>query len=275
MNQKRGGSVGRLILAVFFGVSCIKTEAWAGVELQPHRAYYTVSLEGRPGPQSSVTDVQGSMLIELNKICGGWTVQECSDMRLYHDDGFVEHVRWGYVTFEAEDSSLFRFSTYRKVDGDLVQNIRGHALREAGKVYVTYQQPHPKKLTLKEDIFFPTQHVHHLLAAADKGEKVFSRQIFDGSNEGGASEINTFIGSKKVLAGTPWGNTAHQLSNQPFWPVRFAVYGGQEKSTYSPLYSTTQDLLPNGIIKQYVIDYGGIKLHGVLERLELIEEEGP
>ena len=105
------------------------------------------------------------------------------------------------------------------------------------------------------------------------GEQIFSSIIFDGSTAEGASEINTFISAKKVMAGNPNAEDAHQLAHQPFWPVRFAVYG-LEKTEYEPEYVTTQDLLPNGIIKQYVIDDGGMKIHGVLERIELLPESG-
>ena len=93
--------------------------------------------------------------------------------------------------------------------------------------------------------------------------------VFDGSSVDGASEINTFIGAEKIVADNPDNAVTHQFANQPFWPVRFAVYG-INKSDYEPDYVSIQDLLPNGIIKQYVIDYGGMKIRGVLERIELL-----
>ncbi len=260
------------LFGVIFGclLSC---SLQANVELQPHRAYYTVTMDGRPDPRSSVTDARGTMVIEFEKVCGGWTLQQRSETRMYHNDGRVEHIRWGYVTFEAEDGSLFTFNTYRKTNDELVEDIRGRAEKKGNTIVVTYQKPEKKTLKLPEGVLFPTQHVKTLLNAAEGKEQIFPHVVFDGSSDEGASEINVFVGAQKMIENTPASKTTPQLANQPFWPVRFAVYG-PEKTDYEPIYVTTQDLLPNGIIKQYVIDYGGIKIHGVLERLELLRESG-
>lgn len=245
----------------------------ATVELQPHRAYYTVTMENRPDPRNSITDIRGTMLIEVSKVCGGWVVQQRSETRLYHNDASVEHVRWGYVTYEAEDGSFFKFNTYRKNNDELVEDFRGKVQKNGRLIEANYQKPSKKKLRLPEGTLFPIQHIKALLAAAEKGDQVFPCIVFDGSNDEGASEINTFIGPKKIMAGNPASEVAHQFANQPFWPVRFAVYGN-EKTDYEPLYTTAQELLPNGIIKQYVIDYGGIKIRGILDRIELLRENG-
>ncbi len=259
--------------SLILGVLC-SFSVQATVELQPHRAYYTVTMESRPGPRSSVTDARGTMLIEFNKVCDGWTVQQRSETRLYHNDGSVEHIRWGYVTYETDDGSLFTFNTYRKTDDELVEDIRGRAKKTGDLIVVTYQKPEKKTLKLQEGALFPIQHIKALLTAAQAGEQIFPRIVFDGSSDEGASEINAFIGAKKVIAGNPAMEAVHQFANQPFWPVRFAVYG-HTKTDYEPTYVTTQDLLPNGIIEKYNIDYGGIKLHGVLERIELLRESSP
>lgn len=242
----------------------------AVVELQPHRAYYTISMTGRPDASSHVSDVRGTMMLEFNKICGGWTVQQLSEIWRYQDDGAVEHVRWGYVTWEADDGSYFKFNTFRKVNDELVEDIRGSAKRTGKLTQAIYQKPEKKTIELPDGVLFPIQHTKGLLEAVYLGEHMFPKIIFDGSNVDGASEINTFMGAKKVIAGNPAVEEAHQFANQPFWPVRFAVYGLGE-TTYEPIYITTQELLPNGIIKQYVIDNDGVKIRGILERVELLK----
>lgn len=245
----------------------------ATVELQPHRAYYTVTMGGRPALSSTIVDVRGTMMVELNKVCGGWTVQQLTEIRRYHDDDSVESIRWGYVTWEAEDGSLFKYNTFRKIDDELTESIRGLAKKTDKGINAVYQSPKTIVLTLPEGVLFPIQHTQTLLQTAEEGDHMFPRVVFDGSSTEGASEINTFIGAKKVMAGNPAIEGAHQFSNQPFWPVRFAVYGLGE-TDYEPDYITTQELLPNGIIKQYVIDDGTMKIHGVLERVELLSKDG-
>jgi hypothetical protein len=260
----------RLPACFFVIIGCLIPFALkASVELQPHRAYYTITMTGRPDPQSSISDVRGTMMLEFNKACDGWTVQQLSEIWRYQDDGSVEHIRWGYVTWEAEDGSLFKFNTFRKIDDELVEDIRGTAKRTGKLTQVFYQKPEKKTLPLPEGVLFPVQHTKGLLEAAELGEHMFPSIVFDGSNLEGASEMNTFMGAKKVVAGNPTVEDAHQFANQPFWPVRFAVYGLAERA-YEPLYVTTQELLPNGIIKQYVIDNDGVKVRGTLERIELL-----
>lgn len=246
----------------------------ASVELQPHRAYYSISMCGRPSPQSNIVDVRGTMMLEFNKIPGGWTVQHLSEIWRYTDDGSVEHVRWGYVTWEAEDGSRFKFNTFRKIDDELVEDIRGEAKRKGKLIQVFYQKPEQKTLQLSEGTLFPIQHTKMLLAAAQAGEHTFPSIVFDGSSTAGASEINTFIGAKKVIAGNPTAENTHQFANQPFWPVRSAVYG-QGETAYEPSYVTTQELLPNDIITQYdIVDSEGLKIRGRLERIELLPGGG-
>lgn len=245
----------------------------ASVELQPHRAYYTITMPNRPEPHSSVSDVRGTMMLEFNKVCEGWTVQQLSEIWRYHDNGTVEHIRWGYVTWEADDGSLFKFNTFRKVDDELVEDIRGCVKKTGTLIEAIYQKPEQKKVQLPEGVLFPVQYTKGLLEAAQADEHMFPSIVFDGSSVDGASEINTFMGAKKVVAGNPTVEDAHQFANQPFWPVRFAVYGLGE-TAYDPVYSTTQELLPNGIIKQYVIDNDGVKVRGVLERVELLSGTG-
>lgn len=239
----------------------------AAVELQPHRAYYSITMLGRPDPSSSVTDVRGTMMLEFNKVADGWTVQQLSEIWRYQDNGSVEHIRWGYVTWEAEDGSLFKFNIFRKVDDELVEDIRGTAKRKGKLTQVIYQKPETKTLYLPEGVLFPVQHTRGLLNAAEAGEHVFSSIVFDGSSIEGASEINSFMGAKKVVAGNPTVEDAHQFANLPFWPVRFAVYGPGE-TAYEPKYVTKQELLRNGIIKLYEIDNDGVKVCGTLERVE-------
>lgn len=242
----------------------------AVVELQPHRAYYSITMMGHPALRSEVVDVRGTMMVEFNKVSKGWTVQQLSEIWRYRNDDSVEHIRWGYVTWEADDGTLFKFNTFRKVDDELVEDIRGSAKRNGKLTQVIYKKPEQKTIQLPEDVLFPVEHTKGFLQAAQIGEHMFPSLVFDGSNVEGASEINTFIGAKKVVAGNPTVENNHQFANQPFWPVRFAVYGSGEE----PIYATSQEILPNGIIKQYIIENDGIKIRGVLERIELLSASG-
>jgi hypothetical protein len=110
-----------------------------------------------------------------------------------------------------------------------------------------------------------------ILAAAVAGDHTFPSVVFDGSNLQGVSEINTFIGAKKVVAENSTNQETHQFANQPFWPVRSAVYGLKERA-YEPNYVTTQYMLSNGIITQFrIVDQEGVEICAILQRIELLE----
>ncbi len=245
----------------------------AAVELQPHRAYYTISMMGRPALNTSITEVRGTMMVEMNKVCGGWTVQQRSEIWQYLDDETVKHIRWSYVTYEADDGTLFKFNTFRKINDELVEDIRGQAKRNGNLVDVFYQKPKKVTLKLPEGTLFPTQHTIALLKTAEEGNHMFSQIVFDGSSTDGASQVNTFVGAKKVTAGNPANKSTQQFAAQPFWPVQIAVYEFG-KTNYESDYVTTEDLLHTGIITQYVIDDGTIKIRGILDRIELLNKDG-
>jgi len=237
-------------------------------DLQPHRAYYTLALAGRPSPQSPLVDVRGTLLIELSKAETGWTLQHLSKLSLYYVDGTVEHVRDGYVTFEAYDGNLFKFHTYRRVDDAPVETIsKGVAKKKGETLEVTYTQPTKKTLVLPEGALFPLQYRQALLKAASEGEKMFPRLVFDGRNLEGASETNTFMSAQRV------GESGHQLAGQAFWPMRSAIYS-PKTTYYEPMCTTTQDLFATGITGPYVTDcmMGDMKIHGTLDRVELLQE---
>ena len=153
----------------------------AAVELQPHRAYYTLSMVGRPTLNTNVTEVRGTMMLEMNKVCGGWTVQQLTELIRYHDDETVEHIRWGYVTFEADDGALLKFYTFRKSDDKLVEDISGVAKKNEKLAEAFYQKPKKMTLRLPEGVLFPIQHTIELLKTAEKGGHLFPQIVFDGS----------------------------------------------------------------------------------------------
>ena len=256
------------LLGIWISASLSRAE-----ELQPHRAYYTISMISLPSIKSTVTDVRGTMMIELLKTSDGWAFQQISDVWRYSGEDEVEHIRWGSVTFESADSRFFKFNIFRKMDDELVEDIRGKATKCTKGIEVSYQKPNKATLKLPEGTLFPLEYTQGLLKIAEEGEHMYPAIVFDGSSTEGPSEIDVFVGEKKVMAGNPATEGAHQFAGQPFWPVRFSVYG-EGGGQYEAEYTTTQELLPNGIIKQYVVDDGAIKIRGVLDRVEVLSKEG-
>lgn len=238
--------------------------------LQPHRAYYALTMAERPGLASDVADVRGTMMVEMTKVADGWTVQQILEIWKYADEEAIEHVRSGYATWEAEDGSLFKFNAFEKVNDELVENVRGIVQKNGKQKQVFFQKPERKTLSLPEGTLFPIEYLKALLAAAQKGDHVFSQVVFEGKELQGASEFNTFIGPKKSMEGMKLGKGAPQFANQAFWPIRTSTYG-VETADYNPDSVKMEDMLPNGIITKFTLDDGDIKIKGTLERVELLK----
>ncbi len=240
--------------------------------LHPYRAYYTISMSSKSPIHSDVVDIRGTMMVEYNKVDGGWTVQHLTEVWKYFPDDSSEHTRWGHTIFETEDDSLLKFRTFRKVNDVVEEDIAGVARRQRECIQVTYKQPEPKTMTLSSTVLFPIQHLKGVLSAAESEDHLYPRHVFDGSSVEGPCEMDTFIGAKKTYSVADEESEMNPFEGQPYWPVRFSIYG-LGKQNYEPEYVITQNLLPNGIFTQYTLNDGNVKIHGVLERVELLSAE--
>ncbi|MEB3702919.1 DUF1849 domain-containing protein [Candidatus Bealeia paramacronuclearis] len=242
-------------------------------ELKSHKAHYTVNLADSAMPSQDVSDVEGEMSLELRQDCEGWTLEQLSDTIIYDNEGGAENIRWGYTIWESNDGNTLRFNSFRKVDGELVENIRGSAKRKVdGTGEISYVQPEVMKLPIEKDVLFPVQYQLSLLKAAEAGERLYVAKVFDGSTTEGAFEMNTFIGGMHKAEQTLGGKDPIQ-AHIPYWPLKIAVYG-KNPEAFGPDYETRQEVFSNGVLKGYTIDYApDFKIKGTLERLEFLAKQ--
>lgn len=242
-------------------------------ELKSHIANYGVTLADSAFPSQEISDAKGEMKLELREDCEGWTLEQLSDTTIYDNAGESEHIRWGYTIWESNDGKTLRFSSFRKVDGELVENIRGTAKwKSDGMGEITYVQPTALTLPLEKGTLFPIQYQQALLKAAASGERLFIAKVFDGSTTEGAFEMNTFIGGMHKAEQTLGGKDPIQ-AHVPYWPLKIAVYG-KNPEAFGPDYETRQEMFSNGVLKDYTIDYGpSFTIKGTLERLEFLPKQ--
>ena len=63
-------------------------------------------------------------------------------------------------------------------------SVDGQAEREGDGVAVELKEPGEKKLDLKNDLVFPTEHVRRIIAAAREGKTLLQVSVYDGSDTG-------------------------------------------------------------------------------------------
>lgn len=75
-------------------------------------------------------------------------------------------------------------------------------------------------------MMFPMKHTVEMVKKAQSGQKFFSANVFDGSDEEGPVEINTFIGKSVNPLKTivPSDKLSMDLLNTPAWNIRMAVF---------------------------------------------------
>jgi len=220
---------------------------------------------------STVTDVAGHMLFEWRDVCDGWAIQQHMQLHFVYSEGDEQDIASTELTWESKDGKKFNFNIHHMTNGKETDVFRGKGVvNDDGTTTVNYILPEVKTLTLPAGTLFPSAHTALILQKAAQGEKMFTRQVFDGSDEDGSSDISAFIlPPKAVTLETSLSKKVKDspLLAPPAWPVRMAFYkiGSQ---TSEPDYEMDLDLLPNGIARHMRIDYGDFAVTGNLDELE-------
>src|SRR6202035_366471 len=118
--------------------------------------------------------------------CVRWlAVQQHLQLHFSYAEGDESDVTSTVVSWESKDGKRYNFNVRRVSDGKETDVYRGKA--EVGKDggTVTYTMPKDKTMKLSADTIFPSAHTEILIRKALSSEKLFTRRVFDGSDEDG------------------------------------------------------------------------------------------
>lgn len=250
--------------------------AQAAPALQMHRAVYDLTL-GRTQPVSDITGLEGRMVVEWRggPTCGGYTsLQRVVTHATGVDEGIVSSdVRLSY--WEAADGSEFKFTRTEYTDGRLTAQEEGTAQREKNGGNVRVSRDGEEPLAMPGDVFFPVAYNLALIEKAQAGQRIFSKPLFDGTEEG-ENPTTAFIG--KPLA-DQWDEEATKVDGegpaldrmQP-WPVRVSYFDPADKEGV-PSFEMGYVLFPNGIAAALTLDYVDVQLKGRLSEVTYFEPD--
>ncbi len=263
------------VLSFFAALFCA-APGWAETrapKIAPHRAIYRMSLS-KVKNGSAILGVSGTMLFDWSDACDGWAIQQHMKLRFSYAEGDEGEVDSAVVTWESKDGKKYHFNVRRLVGGQEDEVFRGRAIRDdKGEGEARYAVPKEKKpVKLSPDMLFPSAHTEMILQKAAAGEKLFTRPVFDGSDEAGYALVSAFIGARAdkpkdeeispELRGNP-------LLEGPAWPVRLAFYIPDDQ-TGEPDYEMDLMLQANGVARSMNIDYGDFSVSGVLASVESV-----
>ncbi len=252
-----------IVAAALAGAAAVPALAAApAVELLSHRAAYRLSL-AQADAGSGLSRVRGGLVLEWRAACDGWLSQQRLGFVAEMDDGpgFSYDVR--FASWESLDNTQLRFSV-RSFDGPTMQDeYRGLAKLaapgEAGTAQ--YQLPEAEDVALPAGTVFPTAHVAAIITGARAGERIVSRQVFDGSGEDALTRATAVIGAARTAALVSGGEA------EPSWPVSIAYFAADGEDVL-PQFEIAFDLSAGGVLSHVRLDYGDFTLQAELEKLE-------
>lgn len=240
--------------------------------LAPHKALYDINLVAtRSGSQ--ILNISGKMFYEWKPTCEAWVTDHRFNLHYEYADSPAMNITSDFSTFEEFDGDDFNFSSRRKRDGDLYQELRGYAeMEDEESGLATFSKPEGLSYTLTPGTYFPMRHTVEMIRNAKAGKKFFTASVFDGSDEEGPVEINAFIGqpvnAMTVVSASP--NLDMSLVNTPAWKVRMAVFPETDPSATAD-YEMSMIFHENGVISDMLIEYDDFSVTQKLVALEKMD----
>ena len=262
-----------LKLFSFCAAACFAIICSAQAEpLQPHRAVYDVDLVDA-SERSGISTMRGRMVYEFRGAqCVGYT----TNFRFVTQIGTRGTSRvtdQQTTTYEAADSSVFRFVTKTFVDDVEDRSVRGTATaQDDSSLVVELDGPDGGTFDL-DTAYFPTAHMLKVLERAEAGERFFEQPMFDGSEEGDSVMATSVVvgPEKEAEAGDAEAAIDPILTENLYRNISIAYFNAGDRSGEgTPEYRIAFKMLANGITRDLEMDYGDFALKGVLTDLELL-----
>ncbi len=268
-----------------WAVSPLAVAETAGeVALAPHKALYDVELIGSK-TGSQIINIRGKMYFEWKPSCEGWITNHRFTLAYDYADNQPLTISSDFTTFETFDGKSLDFSSRRKKDGETYEELRGKAFldKEGGSGTARYSIPDGLDFALPAGIAFPTTHTTSLVKKAREGAKFYKVTTFDGSDDAGPVEINSFIGAKFAKGEAPSlrkDTSFKPVSTSPIdtsllgpgWKVRMAFFPTLTSESSSD-YELTMTFHENGVISDMIIEYGDFTVRQKLVALEKVKAD--
>lgn len=245
-----------------------------GVELAPHRAIYDLELVSAEGSRA-VDSARGRIAYEITGgRCEGYAVTFRQVLQMTSGETGQRTTDLRATNFEAPESKSFRFMLDRDSNGVPGGKVEGTAEQDDAGLLVKLKQPQPKETRYGKDIVFPSAHTRRLIETALAGKTVIELPFYDGSDNGEKVYDTTTIIGRPLDQSTAdrLEETARKAGIDKLrrWPMTIS-YFPQSAGTAdrAPIYTLTLELFENGVSRALVLDYGNLKLKGVLKQIDM------
>jgi hypothetical protein len=248
----------------------------ATTALASHRAIYDLKLATTRGKRA-MQSVRGRILYDFSgSACEGYALQFRQVSELDSGEGRVIVSDLRATSWEDGAAKRLRFHSQNFFDDNLKDTVDGEAQRENGGVEVKLTEPTEKKLDLKTDLVFPTEHVRRIIAAARQGKTLLQLAVYDGSDTGEKIYDTLTVIGKAIPPSEqkPADAIAKEaaFAKMTRWPVTISYFDrsvAENTGEQQPVYSIGFELYENGVSRALMLDYGDFVLSGEVTSIEM------
>jgi hypothetical protein len=229
-----------------------------------HRAFYEMTI-GETEKNSSVLSVSGRSAYSVERDCDGWRAVEDYVIEFGGAGGNVQRILSHFESWEADSGDKYSFDIEEKstFEGDKQYGGFAQMTKKGGDAY--FNNELNDSITLPSDTYFPMQHVEEIIESANAGTRIIAASVFTGAEpEDALMTTNTVIGGwRSSKAPKSFGGFA----DEGFWPVNVAYFKPMATAS-EPAYEINFSLQPNGVVRDYEIDYGEFSIKANLLNVE-------
>lgn len=263
-----------------------------------HRATYTVTLQRNKDTDPEISDVRGTITIQIKEEGDKWSMNQETTLMIYDSENNAEQLISSIVSSESADGLQYWFKTSGLRNGQAEEVIRGEALMATKdgegfakfQVYPPnehgycpkdsecleetdkseqepYEEPSTVRVALPRGTIFPLHHLVALMASVKEKQRVYSHSVFDGASENKKPvDVNTVLG----YARPPGISIDHPelFSPKEVWPMQMAIYP-QRARDLEPDHEVLQNVLAPLVIRDMQIDYGPFVIKAELSKIEI------
>jgi len=269
MDQKKSASRYGILVATLASVAFgFAANGSFASPIKPLRAFYEMEL-GVADQKSNIQVINGRSAFTLSRDCDGWLSSEDYVIEFGGAEGNVDRVMSSFESWESNAGDKYSFDITEQSSFDAAKDFNGYAIAasDGGEAFFSLGADGPTKLPA--NTYFPMRHLTAILRHAESGQKILAASVFTGAEPDDALlATNTVIGSwneshaSDVLGG---------FATQGYWPVRVAYFKPKAKAA-EPEYEINYALQPNGVIRNYEIDYGEFTIIAKMLKIEEVEE---
>ena len=232
-----------------------------------HRAFYEMRM-GSVDKNALVKTVSGRSAFSLEKECGGWRSAEDYMIEFGSAEGRIDRILSRFESWESKSGNQYSFDIVEQSSFQEDKDFGGYAETNHTGGEAVFLVGHDDSVALPENTYFPMQHVRAIIEMADDGGKILGASVFTGAEPDDALMMtNTVIGGwQRVASDVELGS----LNVDGFWPVQIAYFKPAATSV-EPEYEIQFWLQPNGVVRQYEIDYGDFSVISQLVDIESID----